>query len=322
MKAICEGCQCQLPEDSEAYVCSYECTFCSDCTATLSNVCQHCGGELVRRPRRPALAEATKSDLTKPQLRTWMVWAISFGVWTLIALAGTVTMYQFNRMRGWPRNFGTMLALEVSQSLTYAPLTPFLFLLACRSPLRAGKWRRRVMLYVLGALAFTVAHVALRGLTYQVWDTAAAGYASAIYDSSLHKLRIRWDLFESLFFFNVVDDITGTYLPIVLVAHVLSYYQRFRQRELRASQLQAQLAKARLQALKSQLQPHFLFNTMHSISALMLTDVWAADRMMTRLSDLLRLSLEAERTQVTTLSRELESVNCYLEIEKIRFEER
>jgi len=91
---------------------------------------------------------------------------------------------------------------------------------------------------------------------------------------------------------------------------------------LRASQLQAQLAKARLQALKSQLQPHFLFNTMHSISALMLTDVWAADRMMTRLSDLLRLSLEAERTQVTTLSRELESVNCYLEIEKIRFEER
>jgi LytS/YehU family sensor histidine kinase len=74
--------------------------------------------------------------------------------------------------------------------------------------------------------------------------------------------------------------------------------------------------------LKSQLQPHFLFNTMHSISALMLTDVNAADRMMCRLSDLLRISLETADTQITTLNRELEFVTCYLEIEKVRFEER
>jgi two-component system LytT family sensor kinase len=77
-----------------------------------------------------------------------------------------------------------------------------------------------------------------------------------------------------------------------------------------------------LQSLKSQLQPHFLFNTLHSISALMLTDVQAADQMMTRLSDLLRISLETGSAQLTTLSRELEVVNCYLEIEKVRFEER
>lgn len=61
---------------------------------------------------------------------------------------------------------------------------------------------------------------------------------------------------------------------------------------------------------------------MHSISALMLTNVPAADRMMTRLSDLLRNSLDAASTQITTLSHELEFVNCYLEIEKVRFEER
>jgi len=255
-------------------------------------------------------------------MRPWLVWAISFGVWTLIALAGAVTMYQFNRMRGWPRNFGNMLALELSQSLTYAPLTPFVFLLACRYPLRGGVWRRRLVLYLVGSLVFTVVHVILRGLTYHVWDVGTASYASAIWDSHAHALKIRWDLFESLFFYNVVDDITGTYVPIVLIAHVVSYYQRFRQRELRTSQLQTQLAKAHLQALKSQLQPHFLFNTMHSISALMLTDVQAADRMMTRLSDLLRMTLDAEETQITTLSRELEFVNCYLEIEKIRFEER
>jgi two-component system LytT family sensor kinase len=82
------------------------------------------------------------------------------------------------------------------------------------------------------------------------------------------------------------------------------------------------LAKAHLHALKSQLQPHFLFNTLHSISALMLTDAMAADRMMSRLSDLLRMSLESDRAQITTLSRELEFVNGYLEIEKVRFEDR
>ena len=89
-----------------------------------------------------------------------------------------------------------------------------------------------------------------------------------------------------------------------------------------APQLESQLATARLQTLKNQLQPHFLFNTMHSISALMLTDVQAADRMICQLSDLSRISLEAAGTQITTLKRELEFVNCYLEIEKVRFEER
>jgi LytS/YehU family sensor histidine kinase len=125
-----------------------------------------------------------------------------------------------------------------------------------------------------------------------------------------------------MFLGSVVDDVTGTYIPIVLIAHAVSYYHRFRERELRATQLEGQLAKAHLQTLKSQLQPHFLFNTMHSISALMLTDVNAADRMMSRLSDLLRISLETAGTQITTLNRELEFVNCYLDIEKVRFEER
>jgi two-component system, LytTR family, sensor kinase len=108
----------------------------------------------------------------------------------------------------------------------------------------------------------------------------------------------------------------------VLVAHAVSYYRRFRERELHTAQLEGQLAKAHLQALKSQLQPHFLFNTMHSISALMLIDVRAADKVMTRLSDLLRMSLENDGSQLTTLSRELEFVTAYLQIEKVRFEDR
>jgi sensor histidine kinase YesM len=89
------------------------------------------------------------------------------------------------------------------------------------------------------------------------------------------------------FLTNLFNDISATFIPIALVAHVVSDTRTIRERELRAVQLEEQLAKTRLQVLKSQLQPHFLFNTMHFISSLMLTDVGAADRMMTRMGDLL-----------------------------------
>src|SRR5271165_7047282 len=107
---------------------------------------------------------------------------------------------------------------------------------------------------------------AINPCTY--WDPRLRQFVSAIWDSQAHGFRIQWYIFNRLFLSNVVDDVFTTYLPIILIAHVVSYYQRFRQRELRTSQLQTQLAKAHLQVLKSQLQPHFLFNTMHSISAL------------------------------------------------------
>jgi LytS/YehU family sensor histidine kinase len=129
-------------------------------------------------------------------------------------------------------------------------------------------------------------------------------------------------VFRDLFLTNVVDDVIFVYIPILLLAYTIAYYRQYRDRELQTSRLQAQLEKARLQALKSQLQPHFLFNTLNSISALMLTDVAAADRMITLLGDLLRISLETASTQMTTLSRELEFLTCYIEIEKVRFEER
>jgi LytS/YehU family sensor histidine kinase len=100
------------------------------------------------------------------------------------------------------------------------------------------------------------------------------------------------------------------------------YYTRYRHRELRSIQLQAQLSDAKLLALKNQLQPHFLFNTLHSISSLMLRDVRAADTMIARLSDLLRMSLEDTGEHVTSLKREMEFTEAYLEIEKIRFGDR
>jgi two-component system LytT family sensor kinase len=325
MKTNCEACGLALPADRTAYVCSYECTFCPVCTSNMHGICVHCGGELVRRPRRmvPVKNEETLNGGSPRGFRPWIIWALSFGVWTFVALAYGVTVYQLYRSTGYAMSFLSVLAMQSSQVLTYIPLTPFAFGLANRYQLQRNNWARNALILLAGGLVFTAAQVALRGMTpYAYWDPSARHWVSAVWDAQAHAFRLRWFMFERLFWSTVVDDVVTTYLPIVLIAHVASYYQRFREREMRTSQLQAQLEKARLQSLKSQLQPHFLFNTLNSISALMLTNVEAADQMITRLGDLLRVSLETAGTQMTTLSRELEFVNCYIEIEKVRFEER
>lgn len=325
MKISCERCGLTLPADSIAYVCSHECTFCPVCFSNVHGICPHCAGELVRRPRRmvPLQSEETTDEGAPQGFRSWIVWALSFGVWTFVALAYALTVYELYRSTGGSMSFLSVLGMQSSQVLTYIPLTPFVFTLANRFQVQRSNWVKNSLILLAGGLVFTVAQVALRGITpYAYWDPRVRHWVVAFWDVQTHSLRIQWFMLRTMFLSAVVDDVVTTYLPIVLIAHVMSYYRRFRRRELRTSQLQALLDKARLQSLKSQLQPHFLFNTLNSISALMLTNVEAADRMITRLGDLLRISLESAGTQMTTLSRELEFVNCYIEIEKVRFEER
>ena|SRR5579863_3053858 len=324
MKTRCEKCHAELAADGQAYICSFECTFCLDCALNLCRVCPNCGGELVRRPQRKIKTPVTEPDRhALSVVKPLQVWIASLGVWTFISLAAAVSIYQLYRSTGDSMKFLTVLGLESSQILTYFPLTPLVFAFALRHPFQRSNWWRLSLFHLAGGLAFTVAHITLRGLTpYAYWDPQTHGWASLIWNSQSHAFSMQWQFFYQMFLSNAVDDITSTYLPIVLVANAIAYYRRSRERELRTSQLETQLAKANLHGLKSQLQPHFLFNTMHSISSLMLTNVMAADEMMTRLSDLLRMSLDNGEAQITTLNREIEFVNGYLEIEKIRYEDR
>jgi two-component system, LytTR family, sensor kinase len=312
MKRRCEQCASALAPDDEAYICSFECTFCSSCASNLHNVCPNCGGELVRRPRRKTiLPEVESSEPRTLGQKAWVIWASSFGLWIFIAIARGVSLYQFDRSLDPHATLAREVTIPLINYLIYACLTPILVYIGLRYPIQRFNWGRRSTLYFVGGFAFAAAHVLARVVVYPI----NLGNAD-------QPAKVSWFLLKSLFFYNVANDVLFVYLPVLMVAHLLWYYHRFTDRELRTSQLETQLTKATLHALKSQLQPHFLFNTLHSISALMLTDVRSADAMITRLSDLLRMSLADSGVQVTTLSHELEFVTAYLEIENIRFEDR
>jgi two-component system LytT family sensor kinase len=124
------------------------------------------------------------------------------------------------------------------------------------------------------------------------------------------------NLFLSLHWYVLV------YWAILGVYQGFDYYRKYREREKRASQLEAQLAQSQLQVLQMQLHPHFLFNTLHSISALLRQDIDAADRMIARLGEFLRLTLDNSGHHEVTLQREMEFLKCYLDIEHIRFQDR
>jgi sensor histidine kinase YesM len=109
------------------------------------------------------------------------------------------------------------------------------------------------------------------------------------------------------------------YGVIVALSHALGYYRKYLASTVQAVELEKHLAEARLQALLHQLQPHFLFNTLNGIASLMYSDVAAADRMLVRLSELLRLSMSQTGAPRAALRDEISFVERYLEIEKIRF---
>jgi hypothetical protein len=194
------------------------------------------------------------------------LWAASYLIWTLIAFATGCTIYQFNLLF-WKSgaNFWESLRLPLVNELIYATLTPIVLLLAVRYPLDRTNWRLRVFFYAAGAIAFTTSHALIRMLVHPVIDPM-----------SKQAYPLGFALFGRLFLYNLPDDCFSIYLPVVIIAPMICYYRESRNRELRASQLETRLAQAQLRALKNQLQPHFLFNTLHSISTLMLTNVAAA----------------------------------------------
>jgi LytS/YehU family sensor histidine kinase len=156
----------------------------------------------------------------------------------------------------------------------------------------------------------------------------AAVYLLACQSFVLHWLRSAADRPATLgaeYLFTLVSGYpvaVATYWAIVGIQHGVRVFRERRERELQVEKAHARLAEARLLALTMQLQPHFLFNTLNTISALIHEDKDAADRMLARLGDLLRMTLEGGEQPEVPLERELELLRSYLAIEQVRFADR
>lgn len=199
------------------------------------------------------------------------------------------------------------LGSEMLGWLLWVPLLPMVLWAAHRFPLERQAWRRSVPAHLLMGLVVAVLYAVLLAVKNQVIVEATTGGSPPFLSVMKRYVTGGFQLYFLV------------YGMIVVAAHALDYYRKYRERELRAAQLEARLTRAQLQVLKMQLDPHFLFNTLNTISVLVHRDPDAADRMICMLSDFLRSSLRnADREQIL-LEEELAFLEQYLAIQKARF---
>jgi two-component system, LytTR family, sensor kinase len=257
-------------------------------------------------------AAAMAEDLT-PGRRPWLKRAAAvFGIWTFFGVLTATQVYVGLRSEGMNHSFGRLLAWQLSNWSIWALFTPVILRLGGRFPVTRAAWPRRVLTHLLFCALLAAVHAALHNyLTVLIrpWDEMT---------NERPLLDMFWGKLASQFHMSVL--IYGTVLG---VGYALSYYVKFRDREARASQLEAQLAQAQLHALKMQLHPHFLFNTLNGIAGLVRDNKsQTAVRMIAGLSDLLRHTLDTEGQQEVPLRQELEFLELYLDIQQMRFPDR
>jgi signal transduction histidine kinase len=249
-------------------------------------------------------------DLPAPaRPRYGLRWPLVLCVATLLSVLSSALAVQFTRALGKPAaNWTSLVVLNGTYWYVWALFTPSIVWLSQHFRLERQGLVRAIVVHVPSVALFSFAHIAaMAGVHWCLADSARSfAWWTEVKRSALQNFD--WE--------------TMTYWAIVGVSHAVLYYRESRDRALRASQLEMQLVEARMSALRQQLQPHFLFNTLHAISALMHSDVEAADRTLMQLSDLLRMTLENLGRQESTLKSELEFLAKYLEIEQTRFADR
>jgi two-component system LytT family sensor kinase len=241
--------------------------------------------------------------------KSWARLALIWGAWTFVGLVFTSQFYFSAYRSDMPVEWSYAIYLQMTWAYLWALVTPVILWIAGRFPLERQHWGKNLGVHLLASLLLS---------TFVTWSGHLLLYLNYGYRAGL---PYRMDRALRFVIQNFSEGI-GIYLLIAIITYAVSYYNRYRKGELRAMQLEAQLSQAQLQALKMQLQPHFLFNTLHSISALLSRDTDRARTMITRLGDFLRLTLENSGSQEVTLQQEIEFLKCYLEIERIRFQDR
>ena len=228
------------------------------------------------------------------------------GLWTLIALCTGLADLAFLRLVGRSTPVFDVLRRPLTEHWIWAALTPLVFALVRRFPLAPLQRARAFGLHVLFFVLLSMLHCVI-----------AQGVGSPLaavppnYQGSLLVLRFLEEFYSDLWM----------YWPLVGVRALLDAHAAERERALQASQLGQLMADLQLSLLRAQIQPHFLFNTLHAISALLRVDPRAAEDMLADLAELLRASFD-NPTHETSLRHEIAIVDCYLRIQQRRLGER
>jgi two-component system, LytTR family, sensor kinase len=236
------------------------------------------------------------------------VWAGLLLLWTIFAALGTWFNYGLLAARGSPITWAQSIRMNVVWYGIWAMLlTPAVVFLCSRMPLTKRRWASLVAAHVISMSAIVCFDVLIKTL----WGTRVF--------TTMHELPFV-PQFKRVFFSQAEPDIQ-IYLVVAVLAYVVAYYTELRSQELHRAELENNLVHAELQVLRTQLQPHFLFNALHSVGALVNTDPRAAQRMICSLGDLLRMSLAGQDHPESTLKQELEFLELYLDVQRVRFQD-
>lgn len=237
-----------------------------------------------------------------------------FGAWTTVSLISLTRHYMEESGNGDTRPFWTVFLIWLTCYYSWALLTPPLFQVAKRWPIMRRRWAANLAIHIPISFAFTAVSILISHFLYCLL---------------VHKPAADVDDYIRSLHFTAFLKHFPLYWTSVAAANGLSYFRELREKErlaaqleLERSQLETSLRQAQLDALRMQLNPHFLFNTLQTISVLMMDDTASANRMLVRLSDLLRSTLRSSVSSLSQLSDELAFLRAYLEIEQIRFADR
>jgi two-component system LytT family sensor kinase len=246
------------------------------------------------------------ADTPEQEFTTWRRLALIFAVWTVVALMATQTSAFAVTRTGRSFDWTPVFTSQLTSCFLWAAFTPFLLALGRRFRIERGVWPVSVSLHLAVGVVLTV-------LDVYSWKLEAPYIRPG---GMISTTPVIVEVARQL----VLD--LGWYFIIVALAHAEHYAAVSRVETVRRAQLQSQLDAARLDALQSQLRPHFLFNTLTTIAEQVYGDPAGADTMITRLSRLLRSSFVDPEVQEVTLRQELELLQCYLDIARVRFRER
>ena len=238
--------------------------------------------------------------------KTWLRWTLGFGFWTLIGLSFASQFYLSSAKAGLAVTWVQAVSFALGDWYVFALLSIPVAWLGRSFSLEGRAWRRNATIHLLASICFSLLYILLRAGVATLQRGESGGTVS--YAQAFQPLLLKsWH-------FNFL-----VYWVMIAVTHAFDYYRKYQDRALRTAELEKRLVQARLQALQMQLNPHFLFNTLHAISSLMHRNVDAADRMISRLSELLRYALESTDAQEVPLRQEVDFLRRYVEIEETRF---